>query len=204
MTTTITTMMMMTFPDLYWSRRNKPAASSPCLRQPLAHAMVIDPCGGRRFRHGRISCRRYQLLRNRYLRVRQELKRERKRKRKIKHETIELKRALMPLETVGQLPASSAPSLDARATLLCECCFATIKINKYGDIPHEKCKGCHRRVCGNCCFASEEASLWYCRTCVVTMRLLPLWGPTTEGRRDRVLSVSFRVREISTSSWACT
>ena len=122
----------------------------------------------RNSRHGRISRRRYQLLRDKYLRVRQ--------------------------ERSGRLAASSAPSLEARARVLCECCFATIKIDEYGDSPHEKCKECQRLLCSNCCFASEEAPLWYCRMCVVTMRLLPIWRPTTEGRHDRVLSVSFQVR----------
>ena len=128
----------------------------------------------RNSRHGRISRRRYRLLWDKYLTERQfhkalsrrnqlllELKRECQRKRKFMRETLELKHALMPLERSGRLAASSAPSLEARARVLCECCFATIKINKYGDIPHEKCKGCHRRLCGNCCFASEEASWWY-------------------------------------------
>ena len=145
--------------------------------------------------HGRISCRRYQLLRNRYLRVRQELKRERKCKRKVNRETLKLKRALMPLGKVGHISASPAPYLDARASLVCECCFATIKINKYGEtVGDETCKECQRLLCSNCCFASEEAPLWYCRMCVVTKRLLPIWRPTTEGRHDRVLSVSFLVR----------
>ena len=146
-------------------------------------------------RHGRVSGRRYQLLRDRYLRVRQELKRECKRKRKFKRETLELKHALMPLERSGRLAASSAPSLEARARVLCECCLAVpLKRKCHGDIPHDKCKGCQRLLCSNCCFASEEAPLWYRCMCVVTMRLLPIWRPTTEGRHDRVLSVSFQVR----------
>ena len=125
----------------------------------------------------------------------QELKRECKRKRKFKRETLELKHALMPLERSGRLAASSAPSLEARARVLCECCLAvTLKRECHGDIPHEKCKECQRLLCSNCCFASEEAPLWYCRMCVVTMRLLPIWRPTTEGRDGRVLSVSFQVR----------
>ena len=148
----------------------------------------------RNSRHGRISCRRYQLLRNRYLRVRQELKRERKRKHKVRLETLKLNRALMPLERSGRLAASSAPSLEARARVLCECCVATIKIDEYGDSPHEKCKECQRLLCSNCCFMSEKAPLWYCRMCVVAKRLLPIWRPTTEGRHDRVLSVSIQVR----------
>ena len=122
----------------------------------------------RNSRHGRISRRRYQLLRDKYLRVRQ--------------------------ERSGRLAASSAPSLEARARVLCECCFATIKIDEYGDSPHEKCKECQRLLCSNCCFASEKAPLWYCRMCVVAKKLLPIWRPTTEGRHDRVLSVSFQVR----------
>ena len=148
----------------------------------------------RNSRHGRISGRRYQLLRDKYLRVRQELKRECERKRKLMREALELKHALMPLERSGRLAASSAPSLEARARVLCECCFATIKIDEYGGSPHEECKECQRRLCSNCCFASEKAPLWYCRMCVVTQRLLPIWRPTTEGRHDRVLSVSFQVR----------
>ena len=59
-------------------------------------------------------------------------------------------------------------------------------IDEYGDSPQEKCKECQRLLCSNCCFASEKAPLWYCRMCVVR--------PTTEGRHDRVLSVSFLVR----------
>ena len=148
----------------------------------------------RNSRHGRISRRRYRLLWDKYLRVRQELKRECQRKRKFMRETLELKHALMPLERSGRLAASSAPSLEARARVLCECCFATIKIDEYGDSPHEKCKECQRLLFSNCCFASEKAPLWYCRMCVVTKRLLPIWRPTTEGRHDRVLSVSIQVR----------
>ena len=110
----------------------------------------------RNSRHGRISCRRYQLLRNRYLRVRQELKRERKRKHKVKLETLNLNRALMPFGEVGHLSASSratvgaglnralmplgkvghlsaSPRSTGGAGLVCECCFATIKINKHGE-----------------------------------------------------------------------
>ena len=161
----------------------------------------------RNSRHGRISRRRYQLLWDKYLRERQfhkalsrrnqlllELKRECQRKRKFMRETLELKHALMPLERSGRLAASSAPSLEARARVLCECCFATIKIDEYGDSPHEKCKECQQLLCSNCCFASEKAPLWYCRMCVVTKRLLPIWRPTTEGMHDFVLSVSFQVR----------
>ena len=148
----------------------------------------------RNSRHGRISRRRYQLLRDKYLRVRQELKRECKRKRKFKRETLELKHALMPLERSGRLAASSAPSLEARAPVICECCRETITIDEYGDSPHEKCKECQQLLCSNCCFASEKAPLWYCRMCVVTKRLMPIWRPTTEGMHDFVLSVSFQVR----------
>ena len=161
----------------------------------------------RNSRHGRIYRRRYRLpwdkfLWNKYLssylparrhkalsrrnQLLLELKRECQRKRKFMRETLELKHALMPLERSGRLAASSAPSLEARARVLCECCFATIKIDEYGGSPHEKCKGCQRLLCSNCCFASEKAPLWYCRMCVVR--------PTTEGRHDRVLSVSFLVR----------
>ena len=169
----------------------------------------------RNSRHGRIYRRRYRLpwdkfLWNKYLssylparrhkalsrrnQLLLELKRECQRKRKFMRETLELKHALMPLERSGRLAASSAPSLEARARVLCECCFATIKIDEYGDSPHEKCKECQRLLCSNCCFASEKAPLWYCRMCVVTKRLLPIWRPTTEGRHDRVLSVSIQVR----------
>ena len=169
----------------------------------------------RNSRHGRIYRRRYRLpwdkfLWNKYLssylparrhkalsrrnQLLLELKRECQRKRKFMRETLELKHALMPLERSGRLAASSAPSLEARARVLCECCFATIKIDEYGGSPHEKCKECQRLLCSNCCFASEKAPLWYCRMCVVTKRLLPIWRPTTEGRHDRVLSVSFQVR----------
>ena len=154
----------------------------------------------RNSRHGRIYRRRYRLpwdkfLWNKYLssylparrhkalsrrnQLLLELKRECQRKRKFMRETLELKHALMPLERSGRLAASSAPSLEARARVLCECCFATIKIDEYGDSPHEKCKECQRLLCSNCCFASEKAPLWYCRMCVVTKRLLPVWRPTT-------------------------
>ena len=129
----------------------------------------------RNARHGRISCRRYQLLRDKYLRVRQ--------------------------ERSGRLAASSAPPKrgntrrrEARAPVICECCLETIMIDEYGDSPHEKCNECQQLLCSNCCFASEKAPLWYCRMCVVTKRLLPIWRPTAEGRHDRVLSVSFQVR----------
>ena len=161
----------------------------------------------RNSRHGRISGRRYQLVRNRYLRVRQELKRERTRNNKVRLETLKLNRALMPLGEVGHLSASpratggaglnralmplgkvghlsasSAPFLDARAGLVCECCFATIKINKHGEtVGDETCKECHRLLCSNFCFAAEEAPMWYCRACVVRVKLLPLWRPATEG-----------------------
>ena len=168
------------------------AHDAPQLSAPVSDRVVRRK--KRNARHGRISGRRYQLLRDRYFRVRQELKRECKRKRKIKRETLELKHALMPLERSGRLTASPAPSLEARARVLCECCFATIKIDEYGDSPHEKCKECQRLLCSNCCFASEKAPLWYCRMCVVAKRLLPIWRPTTEGRHDFVLSVSFQVR----------
>ena len=122
----------------------------------------------RNSRHCRISRRRYQLLRDKYLRVRQ--------------------------ERSGRLAASSAPSLEARAPVICECCLETIMIDEYGDSPHEKCKECQQLLCSNCCFASEKAPLWYCRMCVVTKRLMPIWRPTTEGMHDFVLSVSFQVR----------
>ena len=161
----------------------------------------------RNSRHGRISRRRYRLLWDKYLTERQfhkapsrrnqlllELKRECQRKRKFMRETLELKHALMPLERSGRLAASSAAPWEARARVLCECCFATIKIDEYGDSPHEKCKECQRLLCSNCCFASEKAPLWYCRVCVVAKRLLPIWRPTKEGRHDRALSVSFLVR----------
>ena len=123
-------------------------------------------------------------------------------KRKVKRETLKLKRALMPSWNVGHSSPSSAPFRDNKygETVggehpLCECCFAPIKINKYGEtVGDETCKECQRLLCSNCCFASEKAPLWYCRMCVVTKRLLPIWRPTTEGRHDRVLSVSFQVR----------
>ena len=130
-----------------------------------------------RVHHGRISSRRYWLLRNKYLRVRRELKNV---KREIKREAIKLQRALMPLEKGGHHSASSAPGRENkyRETAggeyqLCECCF-----QRYGDAT---CKGCHRPLCTNCCFASEEAPKWYCRACVVRVQLLPLWRPATEG-----------------------
>ena len=75
-----------------------------------------DPRGRRRFRHNRISCRRHLLLRNMYLRARQDLKRERKRNREAKHETRKLQRALRRLDEMPLLSGSSA-------TLRCECCF---------------------------------------------------------------------------------
>ena len=132
------------------------------------------------FRHYRISCRRYLLLRNKHLRVRQELKRERKRKHKVRLETLKLNRALMPLGKVGHLSASSRAT--GGAGLVCECCFATIKINKYGEtVGDETCKQCHRLLCSTCCFAAEEAPMWYCRACVVRVKLMPLWRPATEG-----------------------
>ena len=131
-----------------------------------------------RVHHGRISSRRYWLLRNKYLRVRRELKDVR---REIKREAIKLQRALMPLEKGGHHSASSAPGRENkyRETAggeyqLCECCF-----QRYGDAT---CKGCHRPLCTNCCFASEEAPKWYCRACVVRVILLPLWRPATEGK----------------------
>jgi len=140
----------------------------------------------------RISCRRYRLLRNKHLKVRQELKRERKelkheRKRMlmVKRETLELHRALTPLGHITHF-------VDARADVVCECCFEAIKIDEYGDSPHEKCKECQRLLCSNCCFASEKAPLWYCRTCIVTRKLLRIWRPTTEGWCDRVLQERLR------------
>ena len=149
----------------------------------------------------RISYGRYCLLRNKHLKMRQELKRERKelkRERKrmlmVKLETLELHRALTPPGHITPLSSFSAPFVDARADVVCECCFEAIKIDEYGDSPHEKCKECQRLLCSNCCFASEKAPLWYCRMCVVTKRLIPIWRPTTEGWHDRVLSVSFQVR----------
>ena len=152
-----------------------------------------------RVHHGRISSRRYWLLRNRYLRVRHELKHVR---REVKRETIKLERALMPRGKVGHLSASAAPCKDNKygetadgEYHMCECCFAPIKINKYGEtVGDETCKECQRLLCSNCCFASEKAPSWFCRMCVVTKRLLPIWRPTTEGRHDRVLSVSIQVR----------
>ena len=121
----------------------------------------------RNSRHGRISRRRYQLLRDKYLRVRQ--------------------------ERSGRLAASSAPSLEARARVLCECCFATIKINKPGEtVGDETCKECHRLLCSNCCFASEKPPLWYCLTCIITRKLLRIWRPNTEGWCDRVLQERLR------------
>ena len=123
----------------------------------------------RNSRHGRISRRRYQLLRDKYLRVRQ--------------------------ERSGRLDASSyALRRSASTPVVCECCLATIQIDEYGDSPQEKCKECQRVLCSSCCFASEKAPLWYCGMCVVTKRLIPIWRPTTEGMHDCVLSVSFQVR----------
>ena len=169
----------------------------------------------RNSRHGRIYRRRYRLpwdkfLWNKYLssylparrhkalsrrnQLLLELKRECQRKRKFMRETLELKHALMPLERSGRLAASSAPSLEARAPVICECCLETIMIDEYGDSPQEKCKECQRVLCSSCCFASEKAPLWYCGMCVVTKRLIPIWRPTTEGMHDFVLSVSFQVR----------
>ena len=150
---------------------------------------MIDPCGGRRFRHGRISRGRYQLLSTRYRRVRQQLKRERKRTRRVRREALELNRALIQLEEIAD--AVGGECVNGRAGVVCECCFATIKPNTHGGLPHEKCKGCLRRLCSNCCFASEKAPLWYCCTCIVEKKLLPIWRPTTERRPDRVLSVCF-------------
>ena len=119
---------------------------------PQLSAPVSDRGARRKKRnahHGRISCRRYQLLRDKYLRVRQERSR--------------------------RLAASSAPPKrgntrrrEARAPVICECCLETIMIDEYGDSPHAKCKECQRLLCSNCCFASEKAPLWYCRMCVVT------------------------------------
>ena len=146
------------------------------------------------FRRYRISCRRrisygrYRLLRNKHLKGRQKLKRERK---KLKHER---KRMLMVKRETLEIHRALTPSVDARADVVCECCFEAIKIDEYGDSPYEKCKECQRLLCSNCCFASEKAPLWYCRMCVVTKRLMPIWRPTTEGRHDFVLSVSFLVR----------
>ena len=129
-----------------------------------------------RVHHGRISSGRYRLLRTRYLRVRHELKDVR---REVKREAIKLKRALMPRGKVVHLSASSAPCRDNKygetaggEYQLCECCF-----QRCGD---ETCKGCHRPLCSNCCFASEEAPKWYCRACVVRVKLLPLWRRATE------------------------
>ena len=131
-----------------------------------------------RVHRGRISSRRYRLLRTRYLRVRHELKDVR---REVKREAIKLKRALMPREEVVHLVASSAPcrdnkygeTADGEYHMLCECCFKTCV--------DETCKGCHRPLCSNCCFMSEKAPMWYCRACVVRVKLMPLWRPATEG-----------------------
>ena len=143
--------------------RHNASQTAPCPAAPRVH-------------HGRISSRRYQLLRNKYLRVRRELKDVR---REVKRETIKPKRALMPREKVGHHSASSAPCRENKYEetaggeyQLCECCF-----QRCGD---ETCKGCHRPLCSNCCFASEEAPKWYCRACVVRVKLLPLWRPATE------------------------
>ena len=135
-----------------------------------------DPCASR---HGRISRRRHWLLR-------QKLKHEQKLNRKVLLEARKLQRALMPWDEMPQISSASAP-------WRCECCFAPLKINRYDDAPHDKCKKCDRLLCSDCCFASEEAPLWYCSTCVVEERLLPIWRPTTERSSDRVLSVSLRV-----------
>ena len=152
---------------------NAMAIGAACRR----NASQTAPCpAAPRVHHGRISSRRYQLLRNKYLRVRRELKDVR---REVKRETIKLKRALMPREKVGHHSASSAPCRENKYEetaggeyQLCECCF-----QRCGD---ETCKGCHRPLCSNCCFASEEAPKWYCRACVVRVKLLPLWRPATE------------------------
>ena len=85
-----------------------------------------------------------------YLRVRQGLNRERNRNRKANRETRKLQRALMPLDDMRLLSGSSA-------TLRCECCFAIIKMDEYGDTPREVCKEGTRVLCSNCCFPSEEA-----------------------------------------------
>ena len=164
----------------------------------------MDNISFRRYRiscRRRVSCRRHRLLRKKHLKVRQELKREckelkheRKRMLMVKRETLKLHRALTPLGHITPLSSFSAPFVDARADVVCQCCFEAIKIDEYGDSPYEKCKECQRLLCSNCCFMSEKAPLWYCRMCVVAKRLLPIWRPTTEGRRDRVLSVSFQVR----------
>ena len=89
-------------------------------------------------------------------------------KREVERETIKLKHAVMPRGKVGHLSPSVAPCTDNK----CECC-----LEGCGD---EKCKGCHQPLCSNCCFASEEAPKWYCRACVVRVKLLPLWRPATE------------------------
>ena len=154
---------------------NAMAIGAACRR----NASQTAPCpAAPRVHHGRISSRRYQLLRNKYLRVRRELKDVR---REVKRETIKPKRALMPREKVGHHSASSAPCRENKYEetaggeyQLCECCF-----QRCGD---ETCKGCHRPLCSNCCFASEEAPKWYCRACVVREKLLPLWRPATERR----------------------
>ena len=85
--------------------------------------------------------------------MRRELKNVR---REIKREAIKLQRALMPLEKVGHHSASSAPGRGNKygetaggEYQLRECCF-----QRCGD---ETCKGCHRPLCNNCCFVSEEA-----------------------------------------------
>ena len=130
----------------------------------------------RNARHGRISCRRYQLLRDKYLRVRQE------------------RSGRLAAVVTAPPKCGNMRRREARAPVICECCRATIMIDEYGDSPHEKCKECQRVLCSSCCFASEKAPLWYCGMCVVTKRLIPIWRPTTEGMHDFVLSVSFQVR----------
>ena len=140
----------------------------------------------------RISYGRHCLLKNKHLKMRQklkrqrkELKRERKRMLMVKLETLELHRALTSLE-------HTAHFVDARADVVCECCFEAIKINEYGDSLHEKCKECQRLLCSNCCFASEKPPLWYCLTCIITRKLLRIWRPNTEGWCDRVLQERLR------------
>ena len=79
------------------------------------------------------------------------------------------------------LVAPSAPcrdnkygeTADGEYHMLCECCFKTCV--------DETCKGCHRPLCSNCCFMSEKAPMWYCRACVVRVKLMPLWRPAKEG-----------------------
>ena len=124
-----------------------------------------------RVHHRRISRRRHFLLRNR--------PKFKDVKRGVKREMSKLKHAVMPRGKVRHLSPSLAPCTDNKygptahgEYHMCECCFEGC-----GD---ETCKGCHRPLCSNCCFASEEAPKWYCRACVVRVKLLPLWRPATE------------------------